>query len=303
MILNEAIMSKVICFGEVLWDMLPTGKVPGGAPMNVAFHLNQFGCDCKLISKVGEDPLGKELLLFLEQRNISTRLIQKDAAHPTGTVKVTLDGQGVPDYEIIDSVSYDFIEANDKLKEIVSRADIFVYGSLAARNSISRRTLFQLLDNTGIKVCDINLRIPHYKMDVVEALLKNANIVKMNNEELDLIVSWYKHIPDFESKMRFFKDHFQLTALIITRGEKGASVLDQNDQFYHSSYPFQIDVTDTVGCGDAFLAGFVSKILAGAEIPECLEFASAVGAYLATKRGATPRLDEEVIINFSKPAK
>jgi fructokinase len=291
-------MRKIICFGEVLWDMLPTGKVAGGAPMNVAFHLNQFGWNCKMISKVGNDQLGEHLRQFLQSKNIPTDFIQKDTNHPTGLVKVNLDEKGVPAYDIVEAVAYDYIKLEVALMEAVSKADIFIYGSLAARNNTSRDTLLKLLGNTGTKVCDINLRAPHYSRELLELLLGKADVAKMNDEELSIISSWYAQELDFEGRMRTLKNHFGLNSLIVTKGKEGASAIDQNNKFYHYKRQFEVKVADTVGCGDAFLAGYVSKWLSGGSIPECLEFASATGAYLATYHGATPSFDENIINQF-----
>ncbi len=296
-------MKKVICFGEVLWDMLPTGKVAGGAPMNVAFHLNQFGWDCKMISRVGNDPLGKELLRFLEDKMIPRDFIQIDPAHPTGTVKVELDDKGIPSYEIIDPVAYDFLETNEEIEKEVADADVFIYGSLASRNEATRNMLLNLLENTGVKIFDINLREPHYTRTTLEDLLKLSDIVKMNDEELDIIASWHQDLTTIASKMELVKSQYGLKSLIITRGKEGASVLDEVDKIHHSAYQFEIEVLDTVGCGDAFLAGYVSKMMKGHSVESCLEFASGMGAFLATQRGATPFLEEDKIYQFIQKAR
>ncbi|KAA3640128.1 MAG: carbohydrate kinase [Bacteroidetes bacterium] len=291
-------MKKVICFGEILWDMLPSGKVPGGAPMNVAFHLNQFGWNCKMISRVGGDPLGQELVDFLENKRIPKDFIQIDPVHPTGTVKVELDEKGIPSYEIIDQVAYDFLEVSEEINKEVAEADVFIYGSLASRNETSRKMIMDLLENTGVKIFDINLREPHYTRNTLEGLLKSADIVKMNDEELDIIASWHQDLTTLASKMKLIKSQYKLLSLIITRGKEGASVLDEEGKIHHSSHQFDIKVLDTVGCGDAFLAGYVSKMMEGATVETCLEFASGMGAYLATQRGATPFLKEENIYQF-----
>lgn len=296
-------MKKVICFGEVLWDMLPSGKVAGGAPMNVAFHLNQFGWDCKMISKVGDDLLGKELLDFLGNKMIPIEFIQIDTNHPTGTVKVTLDEKGIPSYEITEMVAYDFLDKTESIEKGVSKADVFIFGSLASRNETSGKTLLELLENTGIKIFDVNLRAPHYTRNTLEELLKRSDIVKMNDEELDIIASWHGDLTEFESKMVLIKQQYDLESLIITKGKEGASVLDEKGNLHHSAYQFEIEVKDTVGCGDAFLAGYVSKMMSGADVATCLEFASGMGAYLATQRGATPFLEEEKIYHFIKTAR
>ena len=182
--------SNIVCFGEILWDLLPTGKVAGGAPMNVAFHANQLGIAAQMISKVGKDDLGKDLIDLLNQKGVDTSLVQTDDTYPTGTVKVTLDAKGSPSYEIVAPVAWDFIHANTANKTAVQTADAFVFGSLAARNETTRNTLLELLKLAKLKVFDVNLRSPFYTKPLLTQLLHQADIVKMNDEELEIIGGW-----------------------------------------------------------------------------------------------------------------
>ena len=175
--------SKIVCFGEILWDLLPTGNVAGGAPMNVAYHANQLGTTAQMVSKIGKDELGKELLGFLNKKGVDTSLVQSDGTYPTGTVNVTLDSMGSPSYEIMAPVAWDYINANTTNKAAVQNADAFVFGSLAARNLRTRDTLFELLELTKLKVFDVNLRSPFYSKPLVLKFLQHADIVKMNDEE------------------------------------------------------------------------------------------------------------------------
>lgn len=290
--------SNIVCFGEILWDLLPSGKVAGGAPMNVAFHANQLGIAAQMISKIGKDDLGKDLIDFLNQKGVDTTLVQTDDTYPTGTVKVTLDAKGSPSYEIVAPVAWDFIHANTANKTAVQSADAFVFGSLAARNETSRNTLLELLKLAKLKVFDVNLRSPFYTKPLLTQLLHQADIVKMNDEELEIIGSW---LDIYETKAKTalqVKNHFNWQQLIVTRGAHGAWFFNKDGMM--SSQGITIQVQDTIGSGDSFLAAFLSKFLQG-EVPEkCLQFASATGAYVATKKGGTPEFSEAQIWNLIK---
>ncbi|MCP3927578.1 MAG: carbohydrate kinase, partial [Bacteroidetes bacterium] len=153
---------KVVCFGEILWDMLPTGKVAGGAPMNVAVHLHNFGIPAEMISKAGNDTLGGALIEFLKEKGVNTQYIQRDYSHPTGTVNVNLSDRSEVIYEIVEPAAWDFIDFSESLKTLIQEADVFIFGSLCARNEQTRKTLFDLLDQAKLKIFDVNFRPPHY---------------------------------------------------------------------------------------------------------------------------------------------
>jgi fructokinase len=289
-------MKKIICFGEVLWDMLPTGKVPGGAPMNVAFHLNQFGWHPKMISKVGDDALGRELLKFLESKNVSTDLIQIDDNASTGTVKVEIDEEGFPSYEMSDPVAYDFLEYNTIIEKEISDIDVLIYGTLAARHKQSRNTLLHLLEHSKYKVFDVNLRIPFYERSVVETLLKEADLVKMNEEELEIFVAWFSLKEGDINQVTQLVKLFNLQGILLTKGAKGAGYFDGKNLYEDPG--ISIKVQDTIGSGDSFLAGFLSQFLKGKHSEECLKFAGKIGALVATKKGGTPSFSEEEIDNM-----
>lgn len=289
----------VISFGEVLWDILPTGKQPGGAPMNVAYHLQTLGFQAGMISKVGNDKLGAELKEFLAEKGVSTRLLQTDMTFPTGTVNVQLDDEGFPSYEIVQPVAWDYIHPTDEATEAVKNADALVFGSLACRSETSRKALFHFLTVAKKKVFDVNLRQPFVSQELVENLLPKADIVKMNDEELDLICGWYVHDMGEAAQMEFLKNKFGLDALIITKGAEGAVAVDGSGLYAQTG--FKVTVQDTIGSGDAFLAGFLSKYLTQEPIQQCLEFASYLGAFVATQKGATPNYSPtDLTKNFSQ---
>lgn len=288
----------VICFGEVLWDLLPTGKIAGGAPMNVAFHANQLGMRSHMISRIGNDALGHELLGFLNEKGVSTRLVQVDETFPTGIVNVVLDEKGSPSYELVQPSAWDFIHPITEMTDTVKEADALVFGSLACRNERTKRTLFELLDIAPLRVLDVNLRTPFFTKNLLEELLQKADIVKLNDEELHLLCGYWSGLEGEQLQMSFLKEKFRLEALVVTKGPNGAACLD--DSGYHEQPGFTVQVQDTIGSGDAFLAAYLSKLLVNANANDCLRFACAIGALAATKAGGTARLsgeEIEVILN------
>lgn len=292
-------LPKVICFGEVLWDLLPSGKVAGGAPMNVAFHLNNFGYPTSLISRIGHDDNGRELMKFLKDKGIDTDLVQTDNFYPTSTVKVTLGALGSPSYEIVQPVAWDYLNVSLRNTKAVEGAKAIVYGSLAARTERTRDTLLSLLASASeaLKVFDVNLRAPFYSRELLEKLLEKADIVKMNEEELALISGWYFKDKDPFELAKKVKEYFNLTILMITQGGKGAFLVDGANEI-KSVRARQIKVKDTIGSGDSFLAGFLYQYLNNEPLIVCLEFASRTGALVATMRGATPKIDEDMVVSL-----
>jgi fructokinase len=290
---------KVICFGEILWDMLPGGKVAGGAPMNVAFQLQNFGIDSFLVSRVGSDHLGDELMQLLKQKGIHSRFIQLDSIYPTSTVEVELDKKGHAQYEIIAPVAWDFIEMPQSVLSTASEAKAIVFGSLANRNARSRSSLLELLENShALKLFDVNLRPPHYDRPLLEKLMAKAHIVKMNDEELAIIGEWHGDHHTEDIRMKKILDQYQLDGLIVTKGKDGAAYLDRTQRYECSAFP--ITIADTVGSGDAFLAAFTAKYLQGNSPQQCLEFACAAGALVATHRGGTPSITEDDVFAMIK---
>ncbi|MBX3254391.1 MAG: carbohydrate kinase [Chitinophagaceae bacterium] len=274
-----------VCFGEILWDILPEARLPGGAPMNVAYNLNQLQVPALMISKTGDDANGEELLDFIKSKGVPAQFIQKDATYDTGTVLATLNGNDVS-YEIIQPVAWDFIQYNIQLQKLVAATPYFIYGSLVARNETSRQTLFELLETAGHKVLDINLRKPHFEKRTLEYLMQHADMLKLNADELALLSGWYGINGSEKEKMLALQQKFHLHTIITTRGDRGAAVLD-NEKF--AEHPgFTVKVADTIGSGDAFLAGFLSKYIQSAPLESALEFGCGMGAFVATQHGACP---------------
>jgi fructokinase len=291
----------IICFGETLWDVLPTGRKAGGAPMNVAFHANQLNLEARIISKTGDDDLGKELRRFLENIGVSVELIQTDNTFPTGIVKVKLDKNGSPSYEIVSPVAWDYIQPDDKVQDFVKNASAFIFGSLACRTERNKKNLLEYADLANIRVFDVNLRTPFYSKSLIEELMGKADIVKMNDEELSLLGEWLGISGDEKSQLEYIKNKFSLDLAILTKGRHGAVCLDETG--YHEHPGFRVKVNDTIGSGDAFLVAFLSRFLKGESTSDCLVFASAVGALVATKEGGTPKIElpEILAIMNSQP--
>ncbi|RYZ52580.1 MAG: carbohydrate kinase [Chitinophagaceae bacterium] len=278
-----------VCFGETLWDLLPTGARPGGAPMNVAYHLQKQGLQAALISRVGNDERGKNLLQILEQNGVATAFVQTDSEQPTGVVNATLHESNEVSYEIVAPVAWDFIAWEKSLTQVVEESRFFIYGSLAARNPVTANTLWRLVEAAQVNVVDINLRPPYFSRELVEKLLHHADILKLNEHELALVSSWLNKESATKNQLQNLQNHFSIPTIIVTQGGSGATVCHEGEIFSHPGYA--VKVVDTIGSGDAFLAAFLAKTSAGAPISECLQAANALGAFIASKEGACPEYE------------
>lgn len=289
---------SVVCFGETLWDFLPGGKQPGGAPMNVAYHLGKLGKNPAIISRVGNDELGRELLRLMKEKNINTDYVQTDDDLPTSTVVARLTDNHEMVYDIVQNVAWDNIEYDDLLRAIVKEADYFVFGSLAARSARTRATLFQLLEMAKTKVLDINLRAPHYSRELIETMLAKADIVKLNEAELKLIIEWFRVYSNDEDAIAFLQEKFDIHIMVVTKGSEGALLKVGNVLYSHEGY--QVVVADTVGSGDSFLAGVLFQLIDHIPYEHILDFANKLGAFITTQKGACPvyQLNEVTTSSF-----
>lgn len=285
--------SSAVCFGEMLYDHLPEGRFPGGAPMNVALHMQQQGVETRFISAVGQDEAGDALLAYLDERGLSTELIQRDPEHDTSKVIADVTQADDVKYEILQPVAWDFIRMQEAAARAVQETDLLLYGSLAGRHEVTRRTLRQLIPRARRTAFDVNLRAPHYTSELIEELLGLSGIVKVNEEEFALLSEWFLDGATDEGAMRKFTDQFGIETLCITQGEKGAGLLHDGQLYQQPG--FRVTVADTVGSGDAFLGTLLTQLLQGHPPQECLRYGCAVGAYVATQAGATPRIDDEAI--------
>jgi len=294
---------NIICFGEVLWDMLPTGAKPGGALLNVAIHLNKQEINPVLISKIGSDKNGVDLIDFLKESGLNADTIQKDTKLPTSEVLVHLDENKNATYEICEPVAWDNITVNPEIENVAKTADLIIYGSLASRNKTTRDTLFHILENSGAtRLVDINLRAPYDNREWIEELLFISDFAKLNDDELIKIAGWNNKSGNENELISWFSNHFKCPTVCVTRGENGA-ILFINNTFY--SHPgFKVNAVDTVGAGDSFLASLTASLSRNIQPKKALEKACATGAFVASQSGAVPNYsgkDIAKIINSEKP--
>ncbi len=287
----------IVCFGEVLWDIFPSGERAGGAPFNVAYNTNRMGTEVRMLSKIGNDKLGDQLLDQIKNWNIPTDLIAVDQVHPTGTVLAQFDESGEAHYDIVQNVAWDFIEILPEHQEVIENADAFVFGSLAARNETSCKTLFQLLEWAKFKVFDVNFRPPFVDFELIKKLLHKTDLVKMNKAELRKIIDYLgEQYVDEETSVKHIQKYFDINEVVLTKGSKGARYFIGDNNFTFSAIP--IEVADTVGSGDSFLAGFLHKRIQGKSPEEIMKQAVSLGAYITSKSGACPDYSYEEFRRF-----
>lgn len=298
-------MKYVIGIGEALFDCLPEGRKLGGAPANFAYHVSQFGLNGCAISAIGNDELGREIIDKF--KTVHLKHILPVVEQPTGTVKVTLDEKGVPQYEICLGVAWDNIPLTNEMLEIAHQAQAACFGSLAQRSERSRETIQAFLDAMpadALRVFDINLRQSWYTAEVIAESLSRANILKINDEELDVVATMLLGISTIPGKLiaedvdqtrhvcRELIARYNLDMLILTCGAIGSYVFTASEESYVATP--KVQVADTVGAGDSFTATFVAQLLLGKTIREAHEKAVVVSAFVCTQRGAMPTLPEEL---------
>ena len=276
----------VVGVGELLWDVFPTGKRAGGAPINFVYHATQLGAEGYAISAVGKDELGKEILQELNKNHIANYIESID--YPTGTVQVKLNN-GIPSYTIIENVAWDHIPLTQKAIDLVRKADAVCYGTLSLRNADSRKTITTLLSyarKDALRFYDINLRQHYYSKELIEELLKYANVFKINDEELAVLKDLF-HLEGTDGEIcKYFMDKYNLKYLILTAGDK-YSIVYSPKEISRIDTP-KVTVADTVGAGDAFSGAFVQGILAGKTLKEAHKQAVEISAFVCTKTGAWP---------------
>lgn len=282
----------IVGMGEALWDCLPEGKKIGGAPANFAYHVSQFGFDSRVVSAVGQDANGEEILDVFQQSKLKSVIEQ--VPYPTGTVQVTLDAVGVPQYEIKEGVAWDNIPFTDELRNLALRTRAVCFGSLAQRSVVSRNTINRFLDTMPdiegqLKIFDINLRQNFYTKEVLCESMQRCNILKINDEELVTIsrIFGYPGI-DLQDKCWILLAKYNLKMLILTCGTNGSYVFTPGEVSFQETP--KVPVADTVGAGDSFTAAFTASILSGMSVPEAHKLAVEVSAYVCTQSGAMPEL-------------
>ena len=282
----------VVGMGEALWDMLPEGKKIGGAPANFAYHVSQFGLDSRVVSAVGEDELGAEILKNFREKKLNCMI--ETVPYPTGTVQVELDINGVPCYDIREGVAWDNIPFTPALEGLARQTRAVCFGSLAQRSVVSRETINRFLDampdgEGQYKIFDINLRQGFYTKEILCNSMRKCNILKINDEELVTISRMFGYPGiDLQDKCWILLAKYNLRMLILTCGVNGSYVFTPGEISFVETP--KVEVADTVGAGDSFTAAFVASILKGKPVPEAHKIAVATSAFVCTQNGAMPVL-------------
>ncbi|MDD5149333.1 MAG: carbohydrate kinase [Flavobacterium sp.] len=288
---------NVICFGEVLYDVFPTHRKIGGAPLNVTLRLASLGISAQIISRIGDDDLGKELVAFVQANDVATETIQIDKIYSTGEVLVQLDKKGSASYTINYPVAWDEIEVTSEANNAVKNANALVFGSLVCRDETSYKTLEKLIKKAKYKIFDVNLRAPFYTKELLVNLMNQSDFIKFNDDEL-YEISEYLDSPfhSLEQNIFFIAKETNTKSICVTKGSHGAVLYYKGKMYYNSGY--KINVADTVGAGDSFLAGLLSKLLTNEEPQKAIDFACALGALVASNEGANPKISNEEITKF-----
>ncbi|MDE6811785.1 MAG: carbohydrate kinase [Muribaculaceae bacterium] len=294
--MNKKDIDMVVGMGEALWDVLPEGKKIGGAPANFAYHVSQFGLPSCVVSAVGPDPLGEEIISNFRHKELNYKLAE--VPYPTGTVQVELDSNGVPMYDIKENVAWDNIPFTSDLEELASRTKAVCFGSLAQRNIVSRQTIEQFLDAMpetpdSLVVFDVNLRQGFYTKDILTKSMERCNVLKINDEELVTVSRLFGYPGiDLQDKCWILLGKYNLKMLILTCGINGSYVFTPGNVSFQPTP--KVEVADTVGAGDSFTAAFISNILKGKDVKEAHRIAVETSAYVCTQQGAMPVLPEKL---------
>ena len=284
----------IVGIGEALWDCLPEGRKLGGAPANFAFHVGQFGWKSAVVSAVGCDALGDEIIEAFRRVGLDSSIARTQ--QPTGTVRVTLSEGGIPSYEICEDVAWDNIPWSDELAALARRTKAVCFGSLAQRSPVSRQTIMRFIasmDEDTERICDINLRQHFYSLEVIGESLRCATILKLNDEELPVVAKLLDLRGSTEEQCRQLLSRYpRLRLVILTCGATGSYVFSSGETSWLATP--KVGVADTVGAGDSFTAAFVARLLRGASVREAHGKAVAVSAYVCTREGAMPLLPDEL---------
>lgn len=294
--MSNSQQNYIVGIGEALWDMLPEGRKIGGAPANFTYHVSQFGLDAVAVSAVGDDELGAEIRQTFEEKDLQTQLAT--VPYPTGTVAVTLDAKGIPQYEICEGVAWDNIPFSPELEALAHNTIAVCYGTLAQRNSVSRKTIesfIAAMPADGIKICDINLRGTFYNKEILESSMRACDILKINDEEIDEVSRLLgAEFPTQRMAALNLMSRYEIDILILTCGTNGSYIysMDGTESFLPTP---KVKVADTVGAGDSFTGAFIAALLCGKDIKKAHALAVEVSAYVCTQNGAMPELPDEII--------
>lgn len=291
---------KVVCFGEILWDNLIEGRRLGGAPLNVCYHLMKMGISSTIITQVGNDQNGKQILAELDLLQIDKTYCHTSIELPTSTVEVHLSGNGNINYEIVENVAWDEISITPEIESLVKESNAFVFGSLITRSDVSRKSLYRLIENSRYRVFDVNLRTPYYDKSIICSLLEKTNLLKLNDEELIIISKWLGVTNNEDLlQMENIQDNYpNIEGIILTKGAEGAIYYAKGIQ--SSVKALKVNVKDTVGSGDSFLAAFLSAKLKGLSIEYALQSASLLSGFIASQPGACPGYKLSDLVDFKE---
>lgn len=292
----------IVGLGEVLWDMLPSGRQLGGAPANMVYHAAALGARTVLLSSVGRDSQGCAILKRLDALGINRRFVHKDSAHPTGRVDVLVDSNGHPEYSIRENVAWDFIPFTPAMATLAARADAVCFGTLAQRAPVSRRNLQKFLRHTRkscLRVFDINLRGSYYSAPLLQRLIGMSNVLKLNNEELPVLARLLALDATCDELPEKLLSRFNLKLLALTRGGNGSLLLTKTE--CHEEPGRVITIKDTVGAGDSFSAVLTMGLLKGWPLWRINHAANTLAAFVCSRRGATPAIPETLIKRIMAP--
>lgn len=287
----------IVGLGELLWDVFPTGKLLGGAPANFGYITNLLGDRGVVASRVGNDPPGNEAQKQMQRLGIETTFVQHDSEHPTGTVKVSLDKNGRPQFGITESVAWDYLEWTPQWQALAAQADAVCCGTLAQRSQVSHETILAFMKSLhpdAVRVFDVNLRQTFFSKEVVAESLDSCEVFKVNHEELPKVMGLLglQYAGD-ESSAEQLKSRYGLKLVCVTRGSEGSFLLGDAGAYEHAG--FSVEVKDTVGSGDAFTAGLIHCYLRGTSLAKMNEVANRMGAWVASKAGGMPVADASVL--------
>lgn len=286
-------MFKTLSFGEILWDIFPNYKKPGGSPANLAYHLHLFGNKSYLLSKIGNDEHGKDLLKFISKKGLSIKYIQKDLKLPTGTVSVTVDHDNEPTYTIHQPAAWDDIELSTEINLLTESLDAFCFASLSQRNEGSKNTvetLIKKLPENCLKVFDLNIRPPFVDKEVILKNIKESNVIKFNRDEYSTVGKWLNAVDTADKIIEMDSNK----TVLLTLGSQGSELINSKGRYRQKAFPIHGN-GDFVGVGDAFLACFTHLMLKKLDPQQLLETSNRYAAFVASQQGSMPDIPHDIL--------